>query len=446
MFLAAGSSISVISNTLSPNPVSSTITGKNKIFQKSSNLTTLKEVSSNNNRSSTSINFRLTKPSTKSSPRQQHRPEKQPPAININSKNGGSNSINNSRKKRERLLRTDTSSSTSTSTSSSAVSALPSPTGPAPSHASSINYPSPPSIRLPNDQYFPERQSIDVVTSSTQSSALNPENNISRPGLHSMRRRATETIGSNSLTNSLRAVFRDNNNHTTAAHTNPSGAGNNTTEQTPSSLPRPSHTSRLLRPSVVRSSTTTTPATPQPNPIPSIESANRQTNGNATEMPSIKFIPHQDQRNSRPSLAFAPMTRTLPDDDSVIKVGRYSERDISPNANNSPSAAPIGFKSKVVSRRHCEFWCVTGQWYVKDVKSSSGTFLNHIRLSQPSTESKPFPINDGDIIQLGMDFRGGEESIFRCVKIRIEVNRGWQKKVNEFKSVNPAPKISYREG
>ena len=152
------------------------------------------------------------------------------------------------------------------------------------------------------------------------------------------------------------------------------------------------------------------------------------------QMPTIRFIPHQDPRSNKPSLAFTAASRTLPHEACVIRVGRYSERDTSPSPPaNNPSAAPVGFKSKVVSRKHCEFWCSQGQWYVKDVKSSSGTFLNHIRLSQPSTESRPFPINDGDIIQLGMDFRGGEESIFRCVKIRIECNRAWQKSLNNFK-------------
>jgi pSer/pThr/pTyr-binding forkhead associated (FHA) protein len=90
----------------------------------------------------------------------------------------------------------------------------------------------------------------------------------------------------------------------------------------------------------------------------------------------------------------------------------------------------------VVSRKHCEFSFVDGQWQIKDVASSSGTFLNHIRLSQPNTESRLFPIKDGDIIQLGIDFRGGEEMIFRCVKIRIECNRAWQKKPNNFKFVS----------
>ncbi|EQK97588.1 FHA domain containing protein [Ophiocordyceps sinensis CO18] len=101
-------------------------------------------------------------------------------------------------------------------------------------------------------------------------------------------------------------------------------------------------------------------------------------------------------------------------------------------SGSQPSAAPVGFKSKVVSRRHCEFWCEDGKWYIRDVKSSSGTFLNHIRLSPPSQESKAYPVNDGDIVQLGIDFKGGEEMIFRCVKMRLELNRGWQNKLNTF--------------
>jgi pSer/pThr/pTyr-binding forkhead associated (FHA) protein len=69
---------------------------------------------------------------------------------------------------------------------------------------------------------------------------------------------------------------------------------------------------------------------------------------------------------------------------------------------------------------------------VKDVKSSSGTFLNHVRLSSPGVESRPFPVNDGDVVQLGIDFKGGEDDIYRCVKIRVECNRTWQKSANAF--------------
>lgn len=155
-------------------------------------------------------------------------------------------------------------------------------------------------------------------------------------------------------------------------------------------------------------------------------------------LPTIRFYPHQDHnRLGRQSLNFTPISRTLPNDGAIIRVGRYSEREGPPTANpTTPSDAPVGFKSKVVSRKHCEFCFVDGQWQIRDVASSSGTFLNHIRLSQPNQESRLYPIKDGDIVQLGIDFRGGEEMIFRCVKIRIECNRSWQKKPNTFKYVS----------
>jgi pSer/pThr/pTyr-binding forkhead associated (FHA) protein len=153
--------------------------------------------------------------------------------------------------------------------------------------------------------------------------------------------------------------------------------------------------------------------------------------GGKESHPTIRFIPHVETRSTRPSLHFQAVSRTLKNASTIVRVGRYSERD-SPTAEDN--MLPVGFKSKVVSRRHCEFWCASGQWYVKDVKSSSGTFLNHVRLSSPGVESRPYPVNDGDVVQLGIDFKGGEEVIFRCVKIRVECNRGWQKSLNNFNS------------
>lgn len=208
--------------------------------------------------------------------------------------------------------------------------------------------------------------------------------------------------------------------------------------------PFPSHTMTRTRAETatvqltVRSQSGPTPASVQSTTAASnmdVAESTKQAEGAAApkHMPSIRFIPHQDPRAGKPSLQFPTITRTLPDESNIVRVGRYSERDNIPDIPaNIPSAAAIGFKSKVVSRKHCELWCQDSQWYIKDVKSSSGTFLNHIRLSQPNVESKPFKLKDGDIIQLGIDFRGGEEMIFRCVKIRIECNRGWQQALNTF--------------
>lgn len=102
----------------------------------------------------------------------------------------------------------------------------------------------------------------------------------------------------------------------------------------------------------------------------------------------------------------------------------------------------VAFKSKVVSRTHAEIWFEANSantssngngWFIRDLKSSSGTFLNHIRLSGAGMESRPFPIRDGDVLQLGVDYQGGTEEIYRCVKMRIELNRGWQRGANSFK-------------
>ena len=170
---------------------------------------------------------------------------------------------------------------------------------------------------------------------------------------------------------------------------------------------------------------------------PSVNTTNNDNKKNDTSrsQPTIRLYSHQDpNHSSRPSLPFTAITRTLPRDSAIIRVGRYSERDGIPVPNPAqPSDAPVGFKSKVVSRKHCEFSYSNNQWHIKDVGSSSGTFLNHMRLSPPSMPSRLYAVRDGDIIQLGVDFKGGEEMIFRCVRIRLECNRAWQQRPNEFK-------------
>lgn len=190
------------------------------------------------------------------------------------------------------------------------------------------------------------------------------------------------------------------------------------------------------------SSPSTMQSAAQGSSLPQSTSLPSHSNGTSSKRPpSIRLVPHTEPRSTRPSLPFVAVTRTLRNSTGVVRVGRYSEKDHAgsetahlhdPDDTNGP--APIGFKSKVVSRRHCEFWCdaATGQWSVKDVGSSSGTFLNHVRLSSPGHESRGFPVRDGDVVQLGIDFKGGEEVIFRCVKIRVECNRDWQKSLNPF--------------
>jgi RING-like zinc finger/FHA domain len=69
---------------------------------------------------------------------------------------------------------------------------------------------------------------------------------------------------------------------------------------------------------------------------------------------------------------------------------------------------------------------VFSQVQIRDTKSSSGTFLNHIRLSAAGQLSTSHPLSDGDTIQLGVDYQGGVEEIYRAVRMKIEIDRPTQ--------------------
>lgn len=147
---------------------------------------------------------------------------------------------------------------------------------------------------------------------------------------------------------------------------------------------------------------------------------------------SIRLTPLIDHSSSTSGLYFAPVIRKIKPEKS-ISIGRYTDKNRAAAHAPQGSSSPIVFKSKVVSRTHALFQCnEEGQWFIKDCKSSSGTFLNHIRLSPASQELALTPLVDGDIVQLGMDYRGGTEEVYRCVKMRCEFNKSWQRKVNLF--------------
>jgi pSer/pThr/pTyr-binding forkhead associated (FHA) protein len=148
----------------------------------------------------------------------------------------------------------------------------------------------------------------------------------------------------------------------------------------------------------------------------------------------IRLVPHLD---SRRSLRFDPITRDVVEGDAALRIGRFTERSgIAISQANALNSNKLAFKSKVVSRAHAEVWCEPGgKFFIKDTKSSSGTFLNHVRLSPANQDSRPFELKDGDTLQLGVDYQGGTEDIYKCVRIRVEIGREWQASANAFKYV-----------
>ncbi|KAJ7620414.1 cytoplasmic protein [Roridomyces roridus] len=180
-----------------------------------------------------------------------------------------------------------------------------------------------------------------------------------------------------------------------------------------------------------------TPAQPMPRAATNANINSNQPAGGTGTGPAhrIRLVPHLD---SRRSLRFDAIARDLRAGDSPLRIGRFTDRSgLGLSAVNALSTNKIAFKSKVVSRAHAEVWVENDgpdavKFFIRDTKSSSGTFLNHLRLSAANTESRPHQVKDGDILQLGVDYQGGAEDIYKSVKIRVELGREWQAAANAF--------------
>uniref|UniRef100_A0A914VGV3 FHA domain-containing protein n=1 Tax=Plectus sambesii TaxID=2011161 RepID=A0A914VGV3_9BILA len=97
------------------------------------------------------------------------------------------------------------------------------------------------------------------------------------------------------------------------------------------------------------------------------------------------------------SHAFEERRTPLPcQEEHAIKIGRSVAR-LKPNVDNAI------FDCKVLSRNHATMWYEDGRFYLRDTKSSNGTFVNNQRLSKGGEESAPTEIFSGDIIQFGVD-------------------------------------------
>ncbi|KAH9975375.1 hypothetical protein BGW80DRAFT_95026 [Lactifluus volemus] len=98
-----------------------------------------------------------------------------------------------------------------------------------------------------------------------------------------------------------------------------------------------------------------------------------------------------------------------------IKIGRQT------NAKTAPGERNGFFDSKVLSRQHAEVWEDSGKIYIKDVKSSNGTFINGERLSAEGAESEPFELKTGDIVEFGIDIVGEDNKTIVHHKVAARV-------------------------
>jgi hypothetical protein len=99
-----------------------------------------------------------------------------------------------------------------------------------------------------------------------------------------------------------------------------------------------------------------------------------------------------------------------------VRIGRQTNMKMVPTPTNGY------FDSKVLSRQHAEIFAErNGKVYIRDVKSSNGTFVNGTRLSQENRESEPHELQTGDHLELGIDIVSEDQKTVVHHKVAAKV-------------------------
>ncbi|KIW16364.1 hypothetical protein PV08_06415 [Exophiala spinifera] len=151
------------------------------------------------------------------------------------------------------------------------------------------------------------------------------------------------------------------------------------------------------------------PALPSQNSV-------AQTNG-------MRVVNGQSAAEPAAILALLPMNGTferkqinLPFFPEVLRIGRQT------NAKTVPTPVNGYFDSKVLSRQHAEVWADrNGKVWIRDVKSSNGTFVNGQRLSPENRESEPHELRQHDTLELGIDIVSEDQKTIVHHKVSAKV-------------------------
>ncbi|KAI1869374.1 hypothetical protein JX265_006464 [Neoarthrinium moseri] len=113
---------------------------------------------------------------------------------------------------------------------------------------------------------------------------------------------------------------------------------------------------------------------------------------------------------------FERKTISVPFSPDTLRIGRQT------NAKTVPTPTNGFFDSKVLSRQHAEIWADRqGKIWIRDVKSSNGTFVNATRLSQENRESEPHELQTGDHLELGIDIVSEDQKTVVHHKVAAKV-------------------------
>ncbi|KAG8894635.1 hypothetical protein FRB99_001074, partial [Tulasnella sp. 403] len=141
-----------------------------------------------------------------------------------------------------------------------------------------------------------------------------------------------------------------------------------------------------------------------PPPPPFIRGDNQP---NTPFYPSLHLYPLND--------SFVPKQISLAPQNGKVKIGRQT------NAKTVPGERNGYFDSKVLSRQHAEIWEEGGKIFIRDVKSSNGTFINGERLSPEGVESESFELKTDDTVEFGIDIVGEDNKTIIHHKVAAKV-------------------------
>lgn len=107
---------------------------------------------------------------------------------------------------------------------------------------------------------------------------------------------------------------------------------------------------------------------------------------------------------------------TVPFYPDVLRIGRQT------NMKTQPTPANGYFDSKVLSRQHAEIYADrNGKIWIRDIKSSNGTFVNGQRLSPENRDSEPHELREQDMLELGIDIVSEDQKTIVHHKVAAKV-------------------------
>uniref|UniRef100_A0A914KUB1 FHA domain-containing protein n=1 Tax=Meloidogyne incognita TaxID=6306 RepID=A0A914KUB1_MELIC len=137
------------------------------------------------------------------------------------------------------------------------------------------------------------------------------------------------------------------------------------------------------------------------------------------------------QPPSKSYCILTPCSNSHPFEERRILVGRSEENAVKIGRSIvrlQPAHSNAIFDCKVLSRNHAILWMNDDvHFFIKDTRSSNGTFINNDRLSPSGEESEPRELFSGDILQLGVEIVDNAKKVASgCVTciVRLTNERG----------------------